>query len=101
MRNRKDWSSLLAVQKPSADVQRTLDSALLTATEHAIRDAVAALKPFTRFKAIGEQIGKSRAWVSREMQERFRNEPGAMWKIGQDWHIPRQTAELWIREIFD
>jgi hypothetical protein len=104
MGKKKDWSSLLNVQPPLLTVSVpsiiNIDQLLLTAKENAIRDAVAALKPITTFRAIGEQISYSRQSVSKKMQERFRGDPAAMWKIGDDWKIPRKTAEVFIREVF-
>jgi hypothetical protein len=96
MRKRKDWCSL----QPSESLPLTNASQeCLTAKESAIRAAVAALKPWTTFAAIGAEISYSRQYVSKNMQERFKGDPAAMWKIGDDWRIPKATAEIWIREL--
>jgi len=99
MRKKKDWGSLSAqasVSVPSTNVNQECS----TAKESAIRDALAALKPITTFAAIGQEISYSRPYVSKQMQERFKRDPAAMWKIGDDWRIPRKTAEIWIREFY-
>lgn len=98
MRQRKDWSSLnvqTTMPVPSANVDQ-----LLTAKECAIREAVVNLKPITKFASIGAEIGYSRQYVSKKMQERFKSDPAALWLQGDDWRIPRKTAEVWIREVF-
>jgi|SRR5579862_2350841 len=96
---KKDWG-LLDAQPPLAVPSTNIDHECLTAKEAAIRDAVAALKPITTFAAIGAQISYSRQWVSKRMQERFRGDPAAMWLQGDDWRIPRKTAEIFIREVY-
>jgi hypothetical protein len=95
----KDWGSLNV--QPCVSVPSTnLDQECLTAKESAIRDAIASLKPITTFAAIGAEIGYSRQWVSKKMQGRFKSDPAAMWLKGDDWRIPRKTAEIFLREFF-
>jgi hypothetical protein len=98
---KKDWASFMGQQPPVATVPTTNDQTLLTAKERAIRDAVANLRPMTTFAAIGHEISYSRQYVAKQMKERFKHDPAAMWLKGDDWRIPRATAELWIREIYE
>jgi hypothetical protein len=97
MPKKKDWGSSDA--SPAVVPSTNVD--LLTYKEQAIREAVKNLKPITTFAAIGAEIGFSRQHVSKLMQERFQGEAAAMWCIGRDWRVPRATAELWIRELYD
>jgi hypothetical protein len=97
VRKKKDWGSLI---ETCALPSPTVNQECLTSKSSAVQDAVAALKPITTFAAIGAEIGYSRQYVSKHMQERFRGDPAAMWKIGDDWRIPRGTAEIFIREFF-
>jgi len=96
----KDWGSLTPNNVPSPKGD-SADNRLTTAKQRAVEKVIAALKPITTFAAIGEQIGFSRQYVSKNMQERFKNDPTAMWLKGSDWRIPIDTAELWICEFYD
>jgi hypothetical protein len=98
MPKRKDWASLNVA--PSSVVLPSTNPDLLTAKERAIRDAVQNLNSITTFGAIAKEIGFSRSYVSIKMRARFKHDPAAMWRIGDDWRIPRKTAGIFIREFF-
>jgi hypothetical protein len=96
----KDWGSL-NVHSVALPTGSPVDNQLITAKQRAVQEAIATLKPITTFAAIGEAIGFSRQYASKKMQERFKDDPTAMWLKGNDWRIPRATAELWIGEFYD
>ena len=96
----KNWGSL-KVHSVAVQTGSPVDNQRITAKQRAVQEAIATLKPITTFADIGEAIGFSRQYVSKNMQERFKNDPTAMWLKGSDWRIPIDTAELWICEFYD
>src|SRR5580704_10517741 len=96
----KDWGSL-NVHSGAVPTGSPVDNQRTTAKKRAVQEAIATLKPITTFAAIGAAIGFSRQYVSKKMQERFKDDPTAMWLKGSDWRIPGATAELWIGEFYD
>ena len=99
MPKKKDWSSLNVA--PPVVLPSTNPDLLTTAKERAIREAVQNLNSITTFGAIAKAVGFSRSYVSIKMRARFQGDPAAMWRIGDDWRVPRATAELFIRELLE
>ena len=60
-------------------------------------DAVCAkLEDVNTFKSIGLIAGFSRGYISKHMQQHFTDQD--WFRIGDDYRIPRATAERFIRE---
>jgi hypothetical protein len=52
------------------------------------------------FRSIGEIIGFGRSFVSKRLLPMFQKNPAVMYKIGDDYRIPRATAEWFIRNLY-
>jgi hypothetical protein len=52
------------------------------------------------FRSIGEIIGFGRNFVSKRLLPKFAENPAIMYKIGDDYRIPRATAEAFIRDLY-
>ena len=67
----------------------------------AMVDALCAkLRDVNTFRSIGEIIGFGRNFVSKRLLPKFKENPAIMYKIGDDYRIPRATAEWFIRDLY-
>jgi hypothetical protein len=58
------------------------------------------LQDVNTFRSIGEIIGFGRNFVSKRLLPKFAENPAIMYKIGDDYRVPRATAEAFIRELY-
>jgi hypothetical protein len=52
------------------------------------------------FGSIARLIGFARNFVSKRLLAKFKEDPGIMYRIGDDYRIPRATAERFIRDLY-
>ena len=58
------------------------------------------LSEVNTFRSIGEIIGFGRSFVSKRLLAKFAEDPDIMYRIGDDYRIPRATAEWFIRDLY-
>jgi hypothetical protein len=78
-----------AIAEPLADAKKQMVDAICS-----------KLRDVNTFVSIGVLIGYGRNFVSKRLKAEFENNPGALFKIGDDYRIPRATAEKFIRDLY-
>jgi hypothetical protein len=66
-----------------------------------IEEMCAKVQAVNTFASIGAIIGFGRNFVRNRLLPQFGNNPGIMYKIGDDYRIPRATAEQFIKDLYD
>jgi hypothetical protein len=66
-----------------------------------IDEMIGRLKPVNTFASIGDVVGFGRNFIRKRLLEKFADNPGIMYRIGDDYRIPRATAEEFIRELYE
>ena len=93
MRRRlNDWASL----KAAAATARHEPDPVQNAKRQLVDAVCAKLEDVNTFTSIGRIVGFSRQYVSKHMQQHFTEKD--WFRIGDEYRIPRATAERFIRE---
>ena len=65
-----------------------------------VEEMITLLRPVNTFASIGTVAGFGRNFVRKRLLTKFAENPGIMYRIGDDYRIPRATAEDFIRELY-
>lgn len=66
-----------------------------------VEEMIGQLRPVNTFASIGAVVGFGRNFVRKRLLATFAENPRIMYRIGDDYRIPRATAEDFIRELYE
>ena len=66
-----------------------------------IEEMISKLQTVNTFASIGTIIGYSRQFVSKRLLPEYKKNPSIMSKLGDDYRIPRATAEWFIKRLYE
>jgi len=66
-----------------------------------IDELCAKVQAVNTFASIGVIVGYGRNFVRNRLLPEFQKNPSIMYKIGDDYRIPRATAEQFIKDLYD
>jgi hypothetical protein len=73
---------------------------VIDAKKQMIDSICSKLGDVNTFLSISKVIGYGRDFVSRRLIAKFKKDPTIMYRIGNDYRVPRVTAARLIRELY-